>query len=48
MLYTDFENILVPEENWKQNHKESYTNIYWKHVVCSYDYKLICVHDNFS
>ena len=48
MVYTDFESILVPEENRKQNLEESYTNIYQKHVACSYDYKLTCVDDNFS
>ena len=33
MVYTDFESILLPEENRKQNHEEPYTNIYQKHVV---------------
>ena len=27
---------------------ESYTNKYQKHVACSYDYKLVCVDDNFD
>ena len=48
MVYTDFESILVSEENGKQNHEESYTNIYQKHVSCSYDYQLICFDDNCS
>ena len=26
MVYADFESILVPEDNGKQNPKESYTN----------------------
>ena len=48
MVYTDFESILVPEENGKQNHEEFYKNISQKHVACSYDYKLVCTDDNFS
>ena len=28
MTYADFESILVPEDNGKQNPKESYTNKY--------------------
>ena len=48
MVYTDFESILVPEENGKQNHEESYKNIYQKHVAWSYDHKLVCDDDNFS
>ena len=38
--YADFEGILVPEENWKQNPKDSYTN--------SYYYKLVYADDKFS
>ena len=30
MIYADFESILVPEENRKQNPDESYTNKYQK------------------
>ena len=30
MIYADFESILVPEDNGKQNTKESYTNKYHK------------------
>ena len=48
MIYADIENILVPEDNVKQNPKESYTNKYQKHVSCSYVYKLVCVNDKFS
>ena len=33
MIYADFENILVPEDNGKQNTNESYTNKYQKHVM---------------
>ena len=48
MICADFESILEPEDNGKQNPEESYTNIYKKHVACSYGYKLVCVDDNFS
>ena len=37
MIYADFEIILVPENNGKQNPDEFYMNIYQKHVACSYD-----------
>ena len=33
MIYADFECILVPKENGKQNLNESYTNKYQKLVV---------------
>ena len=45
MIYADFESILVPEDNGKQNPNQSYTNKYQKHVACSYGYKLLCLHD---
>ena len=48
MIYADFENILVPEDNGKKNPEEFYTNKYQKHVACSHDYKLLCVDDKFS
>ena len=48
MIYVDFENILMPEDNGKQNPNESYTNKYQKHVACSYGYKLVRVDDKFS
>ena len=48
MIYTDFESILVPENNEKQNPKESYTNKYQKHIAFSYGNKLVCVGDKFS
>ena len=47
MIYANFERILVPENNGKQTPKESYTNKYRKHIVCSYGYKLVCI-DNRS
>ena len=43
MIYADFESILVPEDNGKQNPNESYTNKYQKHIACSYGCKLVCV-----
>ena len=48
LIYGDTENILVPEDNEKQNPKESYTNKYQKYIACSYDYELVCVDDQFS
>ena len=48
MIYVDFENILVPEENGKQNSNEFHTNKYKKHAACSYGCKLVCVDDKFS
>ena len=45
MIYADFENILVPEENGNQNPDLFYTNKYQNHVPCSYRYKLVCVND---
>ena len=48
MVDANFESILVPEDNGKQNSNESYTNKYKKHIACSYGYKLVCVDDQFS
>ena len=48
MIYANFESILVPEDNGKQNPNESYTNNYQKYVACSYGYQLVCVDDKFS
>ena len=36
MVYADFESILVPEDNVKQNQNDSYTCKYQKHVACNY------------
>ena len=44
IIYVDFESILVPEDNGKQNSNESYTNKYQKHVACSHRY----IDDKFS
>ena len=41
MTYADFESILVPEDNRKQNPDESYMKKYQKYVSCSYGYKLV-------
>ena len=46
MIYADFESILVPEDNGKQNPEESYMNKYPKHI--GYGHKLIFVDDKFS
>ena len=43
MIYADFESILVPENNGKQNPNYSYSTKYQNHIACSYDYKLVCV-----
>ena len=45
IIYADFESILLPENNGKQNPEEFYTNKYQKHIACSYGYKLVCVDD---
>ena len=42
IVYADFESILVPEDNGKQNTKESYTNKYQKYIACSYGYSHRC------
>ena len=46
IIYANFQSILSPENNGKQNPDESYTNKYQKYVACSYGYKLVCVDDN--
>ena len=48
IIHKDFESILVPEDNGKQNPSQPYNNKYQKHVACSYGYKLVCVNDKFS
>ena len=47
MMYADFESILKPEDNGKQNLEKSYTNKYQKHFAWSYSYKLACADDKF-
>ena len=44
----DFESILGPEDNEKQNPEQSYINKYQKHIACSYSYKVVCVNNHFS
>ena len=48
IVYTDFESILVPINNGKQNPEKSHANKYQKHIVCSCGYKLLCVDDKFN
>ena len=48
MINPDFERILLPENNGKQNPDELYTNKNQKHVACSHDNKLVCVDNKFS
>ena len=48
IIYANLENVLVPEDNGKQNLKKSYTNKYQKYIACSYGYKLVCVDDKLS
>ena len=48
MIYADFESILVPEDNGKQNPNESYIKKYQQYVFSSFGYKLVCVDDKFS
>ena len=48
MNYDDFESVLVPENNGKQNPDESYMNEYQNYVRCSFSYKLLRVDDLLS
>ena len=48
MIYADFESVLIPEGNGKQNTNESYTSKYQNHVACSYGHKSVCLDDKFS
>ena len=48
MIYVDFESIVAPEDNRRQNLGESYTSKHQKHVACSYGYKLVYIDDKFS
>ena len=38
----------MPEDNGKQNPKESDTNKYQKNIACSYGFKLVYIVDTFS
>ena len=45
MIYGDFKNILVLEDNRNQNPKESYTNKYQKYLACRFFfYQYIITH----
>ena len=48
MIYANFESILAPKNNEKQNPEEFYTRKYQKHIARSYSHKLVCVDDKFS
>ena len=48
MIYADFESILVPNDNKKQNLNESFCSKYQTYVACSYDYELVCADDKIS
>ena len=48
IIYSNFESILMPEDNRRQIPNESYTNKYQNNVAYSYGYQLRCVDDNFS
>ena len=38
----------MPEDNGKQNPKDSDTNKYQKNIACSYGFKSVCIVDTFS
>ena len=48
IIHANFEGILMPKTNGKENPEEPFTNKYQEHIGCSYGYKRICTHDNFS
>ena len=48
IIYADFQDILVPEDNGNQNAEEYYINKYQKHIAYSYGHKLVCTDDKFS
>ena len=48
IIYADFENILVSDNNEKQYPEEPCTNKFQKHISFSHGYKLVCVDDKFS
>ena len=48
MIYSNFESVLVIEDNGKQNPNKSYKNKCRKNVACSYSYKLVCADDKSS
>ena len=48
IICADFESILVPKNNGKQNSNEPYTHKYHNHVCCYFGYKLVCGDDQFN
>ena len=47
VIYADFESILIAENNAKESPDESHKNRYQNHVCYGFDYKLVCVDDEF-
>ena len=47
MIYADFESILAPDDNGKQNPHDCYASKYQKYIAGSYGYKLVCVDNKF-
>ena len=47
MINADFESVLIPEKNGKQNAAEFYLNKCQNRVGYSCGYKLVCVDDQF-
>ena len=48
IIYADFENILVSDNNEKQYPEEPCTSKFQKHISFSYGYKLVSVDDKFG
>ena len=48
MIDANFESILVPEDNGKQNPDEFYSNKHQKYIACSYSNQLACVDNKFK
>ena len=47
-IYADFEIILAPENSWKQNPDESYTNKNQNYIGCRFHRKLVYIDHQFS
>ena len=48
MIDANFESILLPEDNGKQNPDEFYSNKHQKYIACSYSNQLACVDNKFK
>ena len=48
LINADFEGILLPENNWKQNLNQPYTSKCKKDVTSGYDYELVYVDNKCS